>query len=288
MPTLPLPGPVIPAAGDLPVQAASDVLDVLPKSHLPDAGSTVVRDALVQCLLSMLLEYQNRAGYAAAQSDPGRATTQYEDGQFNDRGFRRAVSEQDESFRTRGLSVPALVTPVNVVAAVNAILAPFTKIQCQYLESDQDGLFLTDDTGIYHSFLGAGPNYPDRLFPSDAISNGGVFRPNADPGGAWLFPDTTGRFFVLRVPDLSSYNSAHAFLGNGTDTNRSESLGSIGVFLGDGSNTNNSEVNGTIGAYMDSDVTTASGIYQSIIDTVESIRGHSIRWELFVDSNLTS
>jgi len=289
MPTLPLPGPVVLSAGDLPVQTAADVLDVLPKSHLPDQGSTAVRDTLVQGLLSILLEYQNRAAYAAAQSDPGRATSAYEDGLFNDRSFHRATGELDEPFRTRGLAAPALVSPVNIAAAVNAILAKYTTIQCQILESNQDGMFLTDGSGTYFCTLGnAAPFYPDRLYPSDVTSNGGVFRPNADPGGSWIFPDNNGRLFVVRVPDLTSYSSTHVFVANGTNANGTETNGSIAMFLGNGSDTGGTESTGVFGSFIAGDTTTATSIYQSIIDTVEAIRGHGIRWQLTVDSALSS
>jgi len=321
MPLLPLPpGGAAISGGDLPVVDSSDVLKVFP-DFLKSGDSAPVRDALIAAMVAMFLTYQDFAAFAAAQSDVLRATGIYLDGLLEDRGIKRQPGEIDDDYRARGLAFQAVVTPAAILAAVNAILAPVSNVQCQYFEAGLDRAFLGSDWIIFpilpaphdrgKAFVGTTPQYVDRLYAYDVATNGAA-RANSDPGGMWLFSDCIGRYFVLRVPDLASldrilqlaYSGALLSvddtlppeLGGATPStfptppvgSLSPNLGGQGLFLGNGSNTSGAEADGSVATFMYSSSTSSYQIYQLIANTVERLKGQSIRWMLYVDPNLTS
>lgn len=279
MPTLPAPLPIIPGAGDLPVKTAEDVREGYP-AHVKQvpAANAPVREAIVEGQRVMQLRYQERAGYAAVQSDPTRATGIYLAGHAEDRGFFKQQNEDDEALRARVFAVPDIVTPAAIVAVVNAILAPYSNVECQYLESALDRLFVQDgngDTG-WHSFIGAPPEYPDRYY---------ALRPNSSPGGAWVFSNEIGRMFVLRVPVLESLDESHAFAWDGT-----VNLAAVGaprsLWIHDGSDTGGSESNGSVATFITVGLATPLEVYQAIANTVTAIKGAGVRWMLVADPGL--
>ena len=313
MPLLPLPSwPTVPAGGDLPVVTQADVLAVYPP-ELQTSDPAPVRDALLASLTGLMLRHQETSAYSAAQSDPGRATETYEDGLFEDRGFYRVAADTDESFRARGLAVPGQVCRADILAVVNALLAPATPTLAQMFEPSLDRTFVTDGSASWHSFIGTAgtaPQYPDRLFPDDVAING-LVRPQSDPGRAWSFSDAIGRHFFVRVPDIAGidqnlqlvYNgallaagdSAVPELGGATPASFSGSLGigqvmpsagGQGLFVADGSNVGGFEADGSAATFLFSLSTDSVSTYQAIVGAVERIRGHSIRWTLLVDSSL--
>lgn len=216
---------VLPGAGDLVVSGPADVLAVAPGFVQQAQGSPApVRDALVAALDGLHEKYQEQAGYAAAQCDILRATDQYLVGLAEDRGYFPQPGEAQEAFRARVVGAPAQVTPAAIIAVINAILAPFTSIQCEYFESSLDRMFLTDGTAPFHAFwLGlpgaspgdASPQYTDRLYRDDALPGGAnaVSVPNRDPGGAWVFGDDFGRYFVVRVPAIKDTATSLIYSG---------------------------------------------------------------------------
>ena len=309
MPQLPLPAwAVIPAGGDLPVSTVADVLAVYP-TELQGQDPAPVRDALLAGLTRLLLRHQELSGYAAAQSDPGRATDTYEDGLFDDRGVFRVRGEGDEPFRARGLAVPGQVTRADILAVVNTLLAPVTSTPAQVFEPSLDRLFISDGTAAWHSFIGASPQYQDRLLPDDLALNG-FSRAQSDPGKTWVFGDAVGRHFFVRVPDIAGidqnlqlvYSGAllavtdalvpelggatPAYTGTLLPGQVSPSAGGQGLFVADGSNASGSEADGTVTTFLFSNTTDSLTTYQAIVGAVERIRGHSIRWTLYVDSSL--
>ncbi len=275
MPTLPLaPGDVL-NSGDLPVRDVDDVKAILPQ---PYAGpeTAVVRDALCDGITAGQQEWQARAGYAAAQADIGRSTEEFLQGLANDRGFAKIEGETNTALRTRVLAVPDLVSPENIIAAVKALLAPFTSIEPQYMESVLDRFFITDGTLDWHSFIGQSPSYPTRFYTDDEPQNGNKSIPNRSPGGARIFQDSIGRHFIIRVPDISPIDEARAAVFDGTQVADED----LGLFVGDGTSALNS-------SFIGGNVPTAQTLYQSIVDKVEAIHGHSVRWQLFIDPELT-
>jgi hypothetical protein len=214
-----------PGQGDAVVTGTQDVLAVAPGFVQQAQGAPApVRDALVAALDGVHERYQELTGYAAAQCDVLRATDQYLVGLAEDRGYFQQPGEAQEPFRSRVLGVPSQVTPAAIVAAVNAILAPLTSVQCQYLESVLDRVYLTDGTATFHSFFNGlagaapgdtSPQYPDRFYRDDALSGGLNTQavPNRDPGGAWSFSDEIGRYFVLRVPVVADTTTTLAYPG---------------------------------------------------------------------------
>ncbi|WP_438029032.1 hypothetical protein [Sorangium sp. So ce233] len=232
-----------------------------------------MRDALVEAETAMFLAYQERADYAAAQSDPMRATGVYLAGHASDRGIYQQEGEGDEELRDRVFTVPDVVSPHAILGATNAILAPYTDKEAKLFESVTDRLFLGDGTTEWHSFLTDGtadldPQYQDRRYE---------LRDGAGPGGAWVFDDADGRYFVLRVPDISGITDALGYAYSGAQDPDDDA----GLFMGDGS-----DVDGSSAGFLYQGSSDALSIYQAIANTVERIRGHGVRWLLIVDPKL--
>ncbi len=275
MPTLPLTLDTS-VDGDLPVNSSDDVLAVFP-DFVQKAEIAPVRDRVIDTLTEIIKAYQTLAEYASAQSDPERAVEIFEDGLGKDRGVFRAPGETDTEYRARLFAIPGIVTPSAIIAAVNAILEPFTAVEAQYCEQS-DAWFLNDGPCSWssHVFANLGPRtdpeYPDRLYEVDASKHGGYFRPNSSPGGARIFNDAYGRFFLIRIPALERIDDLLASVY--TSSNPSDN----GFFIGtaDGNTT-----------FVYNFFATADTIYNQIVNTVERIRAHSIRWELLVDPTLS-
>ena len=272
MPTLPAPYAFLPSGGDLPVASAADVLAVhgIEQRSAPAAP---VRDALVEAETAMFLAYQERADYAAAQSDPMRATGVYLAGHASDRGIYRQEGEDDEELRGRVFTVPEVVSPQAILGAANAILAPYTDKEAKLFESVVDRLFLGDGTATFHAFLTDGtvdvdPQYQDRRYD---------LRPGIGAGGGWVFGDHDGRYFILRVPDISGVTDALGYAYSGAQ----DPDDSAGLFMGDGS-----DPDGSSSVFLYQGLSDALNVYQAIVNTVERIRGHGVRWMLIVDPKL--
>lgn len=281
MPTLPLPGGGgALSGGDLPVTSEQDVLAALPLFLRPN-DSAPVRDALIAALTAMFIGYQDKAAYAAAQADKTRATGTYLRGFAEELKTYAKSGESDDALRQRILATPGLVTPPAILAAANAILAPYTSVHAQFFESYGDGWYVraASATPAWHSYVwksttSRSPTYPDRLYPDD-VGTDGLVRPDSNPGGARVFKDTVGRLFVLRVPDLSPLDAQIAAVSADQD------VSSARAFIGKGTSSSNT-------TYFRAVSATALSVYQSIANTVERIRGSSIRWTLLVDPKLTS
>lgn len=269
--------PIVPGSPPLVVRTREDVLAVLPARYKA-ALSAPVRDALADSLLALLKECQYRGAYAAAQRDIGRAAGEYLDGQAEDRKTARAANEKDDALRSRTLNRSGGVTFTNIRDAINLILAPFTTVQCQIIDSVLDRWFIgSNPLRQWHSFLRRTPSYPSRLYEHDAAQNGGIVKLGTDPGGARLFGGQVGRMFYVRVPHLAGLNSARVtVIGPTTDPLRASSLG---WFLGGGSSAANT-------SFIQSGATALS-VYLAIKNTVQTLIGHSIRWVMVSDPKLT-
>lgn len=269
--TIPVSLPILPSGGQLPVSSTEDVLAAYPE-HVKGQTDAPVRDAIVEGQTEMFLSYQLRTDYAAAQSDPTRATGTYLDGFANSVGIHRQADEQDEPLRDRLFSIPAIVSPNNIKAAVDAILSQYTTKECALAESVLDRWFVSDGLSTWHSFVGDGtsdmtPYYPDRLYDE---------RSGSSPGGPLAFSNHNGRHFILRVPELTNVSSIGSFVFDGTENNRF-----LGFFVNDGSGADLDSH-----GYVFAGGSTADAIYQAIINTVNTIAGHGVRWSMFVDARL--
>lgn len=281
MPTLPVTLPTVPSSVDLVVRNAQDVVDVLPEEYRTD--SHPVLDALIAGLLGMLVEHQRRADYAAAQSDVTRATDEYLDGLAGDRGSQRATGELNADYRDRTTSWQEIATPDAIVATINSILDDVTTSEAQVCESVLDRWYVTDGTDgaggdpEFYSFVGDGltemcPSYPDRLYEDDQTANGGYVRPQSSPGGALVFSDGFGRMLFVRVPQLNDVDSPCSYASDGTPVDEP------GMYVADGT--------GGGLAYVSNDYLTADETYQAIVDAVQRIKGHGVRFKLLVDRKL--
>lgn len=268
---------------NLPVISPADVLRAFPK-FVRDSDPAPIRDAIVAALTEIFIEFQQRAEYAAAQSDARTTTDIYLEGLGADKDLEKQPGETDAQFRARLFSVPDLVTPHAIIAAVLTLISPYTPAQPQIFEASLDRWFI-DDTHHY-SFIGSSPQYLDRLFPDDIAINGAV-RSNSAPGGAWVFSDMVGRYFVLRIPPLTGSDDQHAFISLVTADPILNILISNGSFINDGTNIANSELNGTDATFIFADRQLSQEIYSAIVSTVDRIKGHSIRWAAWVDTRLT-
>lgn len=248
-----------------------DVLAVLP-AFVRRSDSAPVRDAICAALSTIVRRYRELTSYAAGQCEIATATGMYLEGLCEDRGVYRQPDESDDSLRARALTAPDLVTPEAILAAANTVLAPYTAVQAEYAESILDRWYVQDGSASWQSFLGANPRYQKRYYSDDAADNGGVVRPNSRIGGAWAFSDMLGRYFVLRVPELTSLSRSHAFLP--------------GSFAADGSNPGGREAIGRLGLFIYADPSTTLTVYQAIASAVSRVKGHSVRWQLVADSRM--
>lgn len=272
MPLLPLPPDAPIGGGDLPVTDTPDV--ALQEANFVRAPNTATtRDAVRSAITKMALAYQRCSERAAAQVDTRRATGIYLDGLGSDKKVFRQTDEAQEPYRTRVLVPPGVVDPFDIVTAVNALLAPYTTIQCKYLESILDAFYLTNGAATYDSFFGVTPHYQDRLYPDDAAENNGRSISYRSSGGAWMFSDALGRYFVLRVPDLSPLDDDVGYMSDGSTDQETN------FWLTDGSATD------PVQSFLLGKLST--DIYQGIINTVERIVGASMRWMLYADPTLT-
>ncbi len=278
MPTLPLPiGGASSTGGELPVVDESYVLAVLPAFLRPDDPQPV-RDAIVAAITAILLRYQDRAAFAADQSDILHAVGAALAEACAEIGVYKTEGESDDTLRARALTSPSLVTPEAILAAVNAILAPVTSILSQLSEAFQDRWYVGSDAArtwsshIYKAdSIPVSPYYLERLYPGDAAENGGYVRPQSAPGAARIYSDTIGRYFLLRVPDLSLLDSAGSFVFADPSTE--------GWFVGTGAFLPRAAFLRRLGA-------TSAAIYTAIVNAVDRIKGSSIRWQLLVDPQL--
>jgi hypothetical protein len=259
---------------------SDDVLAVLP-GFVRQSDAAPVRDALAAALVAIIGRYRQLSAYSSSQCDITRATGIYLESLCREHGVYKQAAETDDQLRARALTAPNLVTPEAILAATNTILAAYTSVQAQYAESALDRWFVQDGSAAWHSFIGAQPQYFSRLYPADAIANGGFLRANSEIGGAWAFADQTGRFFVLRVPVLTGLAQAHNFVAadNAVPTD-------VRCFVADGSNASGSEASGALGMFVYQSPSTALAVYQAIANAVNRIRGHSVRWLLIADSKL--
>ncbi len=265
----------------VPVATSAEVLAVLP-SFLRTSDPAPVRDALIAALTEVFRTYQVKAAYAAAQADPGRATGIYLEGLAEDHNVFRQPAETLAQLRARIFSAPSIVTPAAIIAAVNSIVLPFTTIEPQVFE-DIDCNFITDDGGgangyAYDTFVGSNPRAPSRLYHEDAVENGGYERDQAQPGGFWVFGDTNGRYFVVRLPSLVTADDNFTFV---------TSAGDDASFISDGSDTSGSEANGHVIEFTYTSNTTSDEIYDAVCTAIERIKGQGIRFQVIVDTGLT-
>jgi hypothetical protein len=275
---VPDPAPLIPGAGPVPVFTSADVRAQLPDILLrPETDP--IREAIVAALTALMQEWQYRSDYAVAQSDAARAVGVYLEAAGGDRGAGLAIGEDPEAFRARMFSQRAGVNEKAIVAGVNAILALYTTEQCQFVDAALDCWFINDGTdsngnpAIWHSYVGAGPSYPDRYFSDDLANNGGTARQaNCDVGGARVFDDTLGRLFLLRVPDLGFQQLDASFVYDGSaagDFFEAHEAG--GFFVGDGTDV-------PAGGYLDANDTDPEAAYRAIGNFVNLAAGQSVRW----------
>jgi hypothetical protein len=286
MPKLPLnlqAGGVHLDCGDLPVACLADVSAEW-AAELQDPQVAPIRDAIQAGQTAMLLEYQRRARYAAAQSDPLRATGEYlaEIGGY-ERGIYPQPNDTDASYRVRINASRGVVDPNDVIAAANAVLAPYTSISCRYAERS-DGLFLNagDATWSSHVFAqgdggpNAIPNYPDRAYMG-SVAAGLKSMPNRRPPGAMPNGDSYGRWFLLRCPDIGAIDSTVAAIFDGAQI--VQDVG--GFFVGSGTSARNA-------SFLFDFASTVEDVYNAVIGAVDAIVGQSVRWTLIADPALTA
>ena len=285
MPILPLP-PLddgVPLdGGDLPVSSQTDVANEW-ALEIQEVPIDPIRDAIQCGQTDLFLLYQQDSSYAAAQSDPARAVDEYLDEILEERGCPRQKGQDNEDARAVMFATPPVISPVAIMAVANAILAPYTVIQCRYAERS-DGWFVGDGTTTWSSHVFAladsggdlsTPNYPDR--PGNLQRR---------PPGAMPNQDTYGRWFLLRAPDISSLDSelAAVFDGNQNEPKTgNETVASVGgFFVGSGSSI--TDLNVTY--VFDFAATTVDDIYNELIGAVDKAVGFGIRWDLNVEPNL--
>ncbi len=198
MPDLPLPvGETWIGGGDLPVSDSTDVLKEFSTTHRRPEKAPV-RDAFAEGYTEGFLEYQNAAAYAAAQSDPMRATGEYLKSFAEEHQVVPRPDESEESVRLRLFRAPQIVTPEAILEGVREILDGYDPSKVTMSELELDGWFVHDGDGTWDSFVGDDPDYPDRYYED---------LPYRRPGGA-VPSDGYPRAFVLHIPNLTGPNAS--------------------------------------------------------------------------------
>lgn len=255
MPLLPLPeGETDLSGGDLPVVEESDTLVVFPRP-IKAPESAPVRDTFVSGWTQGFITYQNIAAYAAAQSDPMRATGEYLLSFADERSIVRVPGESEESVRSRLFKAPEIVTPQAIVDGVNEILADVTDDTCRLIEPNLDGWFVQVGAGnAYNCYVGAAPDAIDRYWDVDP-----AFAPRA------CYPSSgRPRSFVLQIPQFNTTEQNFAFI---PATNSSSGPFALSTNLSGG-------------MYVYQDPQTASAVYSKIVAFVERVKGQGISWAL--------
>lgn len=240
-----------------------------------EAEDDSVRDAFVALMLGVLIEYQYRSDLAEAENDVLRSTGEHLRDDGVERGFAQAQAETEAQFRARVLSSIDVVTKKAICAAVDALLAPFTTTTSILLEPALDGWFIHDGTMPWHAFVGATPNYPDRLYEGDEAQNGGFFRPNSNPLSARPFT-LTPRQFVLYVPDLAGFADDASWVWGELTAQEAANhviLQGQGWFVDDGSDPN-------VGGFVYLGTVSETDLYDLIVRNVNLLAGQSISWEM--------
>ena len=263
---------------DRAVSSVDDILTLYPEEiRGPKGTEHPVLDDIAGAHLAMHEGYQDAADYAAAQADPLRATGRYLDVFAEDRGFKRQEGESDEDLRTRVFAAFQGVSPDGIMAVVNAILAPYTSIKAQYYEPELDCWFVPSSSdSVWCSFIASSPNaappdYPDRLYEHNAAEHDWLYRPQSSPGEAVPDWGSDGPRFVLRVPQLNDSSSLLAFVTS------SDSVLADEWFIGTGV--------GDFG-FIGSTSFEADQVYATLVNTVNKIKAHGVRWTMSVDPAL--
>lgn len=269
MPTLPLTSPTLPSGGDHPVRSEADVLAAYPE-RVSATDTAPVRDGIVAGQVALFQRYQESSDYAAAQSDPTRATGIYLEDFASEVGIHKQAGEDDEALRDRLFAPPVLVTPDAIKAAVDAVLARYTDKRCYLYETIADRVYVNDRAdSAWKLYVGSrgqtmSPDYPDRRY---------ALRERSEPGGPMVFNRVArGRFFVVRIPNLDAFDDQIAYGYERASVSRDR----LFVFnRGSDSST-----------YVFNAGRSATAAYATIINSGEQLRGHGIRWRLLVDTKL--
>jgi hypothetical protein len=283
-PSLPLPIGFRIDSGDPPVVTYEDVEAAMP-TFLQSDDPRAVRDALFNALTVILQTFQMRGGHAAALSDVLRSVDEPLQQIGRERGIFWQPGDTNETLRARILTAPAIVTPAAIIAAANTIFAPYTTVLSKYYESLSDRWYIGGATAgrTWASYIYANaseptqsPNYPERLYQGDAAANAGLFCPQRDPGNVRTFKDSVGRYFVLRVPDISPIDTGGVFVSQESSLLPPPAPG---WYVSDGASSANSSFLRVAGA-------ASIGVYTQLCNVVDRIKGHSIRWMMVADAAL--
>jgi hypothetical protein len=143
-----MPGPIgfnpawglSPLLRELPFDTIDDFLVLIPEYLREDEN--VVRDAIAASLIKMFAKFCSDHVDFASGTDEVYATSDQLD--YLAKGVAaRQLNEGDESFQSRLLVGQGGNSPAEILAAVKAIIAPFTSVDPYYYELPDDGIFLS-------------------------------------------------------------------------------------------------------------------------------------------------
>jgi hypothetical protein len=147
---MPLPGflagwRVSPFLAALPIPDPTEAVQLLP--GWMQEGDMPVRDAVMQAAAVAVNAFTSDAAEDAAQTNAAYATGDHLD-MLGLRVLARAENETDASYRTRLLlGAGAALTPAALLAAIDALMAPFGKAgAAYYCELDLDDVWLCEKT----------------------------------------------------------------------------------------------------------------------------------------------
>ena len=144
---------VSPHLPDFPVKTRADVIALLP-DYMQDPAPDMIRDAIADALLAMIVKRQNDIANGAAAADPAYALGDDLAVAGRSRGIAFALNEPPETFRSRMLAGAAISSPSQAMAAIAAITARVSSFQPYYWDLPYDDIFVksktdTSDAGTY-------------------------------------------------------------------------------------------------------------------------------------------
>lgn len=128
-----------PLLRELPFAELDDILRTIPEYLREDDNA--VRDAIFGALMFMFARFCSDHVDFASGTDEVYATGDQLD-YILDGVIARRLNEEDDPFRERGLVGQGGNSPAEILAAVKAIIAPFTSVDPYYYELPDDGIFI--------------------------------------------------------------------------------------------------------------------------------------------------
>lgn len=195
------------ANSPLPVETVDDVIAEWSTDVYDATTYQPILQAVIAGQAAMLLAYQDASAFAADQSDPLRATDEYEDEIGWELAVHRQKNQGDDDYRSRFFR-EATVSPEDIIAAANTALAPFTSTSCVYFEHldawhvRETYLDIVSATNASPIVIGIRFAIPPTFQTGSSVSVSNVAG-NTAANGTWIATAVMGPVIVTRAFSFS-------------------------------------------------------------------------------------